>query len=119
MLRRLAPLFDLAGVVAFVAIGRSQHHHGDAWRGLVSTTWPFALGLALAWLVTIRRSRHGLSLGDGALIDVITVALAMVARVLAGQGTAAAFIVVALAFLGLVFEAWRLAIGRRGRSWGA
>ena len=110
MLRRYAPALDLAGVVVFVALGRSAHHHGDAWRGLVSTTWPFALGLAIAWALTWARSRAGLSLGEGALIVVVTVALGMIARVLAGQGTAAAFIAVALAFLGLIFEGWRLAV---------
>ena len=116
MLRRVAPLVDVAGVVVFVAIGRSQHHHGDAWRGLVSTSWPFALGLGIAWLLITRRARTGLSLADGAFIDVVTVAVAMLARVLAGQGTAPAFIVVALAFLGLAFEGWRLVVRRRRRS---
>jgi hypothetical protein len=34
----------------------------------------------------------------------------MVIRVLAGQGTAAAFIVVALAFLGLFILGWRIVV---------
>ena len=34
----------------------------------------------------------------------------MVLRVVAGQGTAVAFIVVALAFLGLFLLGWRLAV---------
>ncbi|HET9088941.1 MAG TPA: DUF3054 domain-containing protein [Acidimicrobiales bacterium] len=111
-MRRVAPFIDLVVVVVFVAIGRERHHHGDALKGLVSTSWPFALGLAVAWLVLSRRSRRGLSLRDGALVVIVTVAIGMVARVLAGQGTAFAFILVALAFLGLAMEGWRL-IARR------
>ncbi len=112
-MRRVAPLIDLVAVVVFVAIGRARHHHGDALRGLVSTSWPFALGLAVAWLILKRRSRRGLGLRDGAFVVVVTVAVGMVARVLAGQGTAFAFILVALAFLGLAMEGWRLFALRR------
>ena len=104
----MAPLIDLVVVVAFVAIGRVRHHHEDALKGLVSTSWPFALGLAVAWLALSRSSQRGLSLRDGAFLVVVTVAIGMVARVLAGQGTAFAFILVALAFLGLAMEGWRL-----------
>ncbi|MHB8826207.1 MAG: DUF3054 domain-containing protein [Acidimicrobiales bacterium] len=107
-MRRVAPLIDLVVVVAFVAIGRVRHHHEDALKGLVSTSWPFALGLAVAWLALSRSSQRGLSLRDGAFLVVVTVAFGMVARVLAGQGTAFAFILVALAFLGLAMEGWRL-----------
>ena len=108
----MAPLIDLVAVVVFVAIGRAHHDHGDALRGLISTSWPFALGLAVAWLATTWRSHAGLDLRDGALVVTVTVTIGMVARVLAGQGTALAFILVALAFLGLEMEGWRL-IARR------
>ena len=111
-MRRVAPFIDFVAVVIFVAIGRANHDHGDSLGGLVSTSWPFALGLAVAWLAVNRRSHAGLNLRDGAVIVFLTVALGMVARVLAGQGTAFAFILVALAFLGLEMEGWRL-IARR------
>ena len=39
-----------------------------------------------------------------------TVAVGMILRVVAGQGTAAAFIAVALAFVGLFLLGWRLAV---------
>ena len=48
--------------------------------------------------------------GLGAWIS--TVAVGMLLRVVSGQGTAAAFIVVALAFLGLFMLGWRLLAGR-------
>ena len=112
----MAPLIDLVAVVVFVAIGRAHHDHGDALRGLISTSWPFALGLAVAWLVTIGRSHAGLGLRDGAVVVIVTVAIGMLARVLAGQGTAFAFILVALAFLGLEMEGWRLVARRVSRG---
>jgi DUF3054 family protein len=40
------------------------------------------------------------------------VAVGMTLRVVAGQGTAAAFIAVALAFLALFLLGWRLAVNR-------
>ena len=48
-------------------------------------------------------------LPTGVIVWLCTVALGMILRVLAGQGTAAAFIVVALAFLGLFQLGWRVA----------
>jgi hypothetical protein len=45
---------------------------------------------------------------SGAAAWLGTVAVGMVLRVLAGQGTAFAFIIVALAFLGLFLLGWRL-----------
>ena len=103
-------------MIVFVAIGRANHDHGDSLGGIVSTSWPFALGLAAAWLILARRSRGGLGLGEGAFVVVVTVAIGMVARVLAGQGTAFAFILVALAFLGLEMEGWRLLARRASRA---
>ena len=116
MLRRVAPFIDLLAVVVFVAIGRARHDHGDALGGLVSTSWPFVLGLIVSWVILARRSRAGLGLGDGALVVVVTVAIGMLARVIAGQGTAFAFILVALAFLALEMEGWRLVVGRVSRG---
>ena len=112
----MAPLIDLVAVVVFVAIGRAHHDHGDVWRGMISTTWPFALGLVAGWLMLARRSRTGLSVADGAFLVTVTVAIGMLARVLAGQGTAFAFVLVALAFLGLEMGGWRLIARRASRG---
>ena len=67
---------------------------------MVSTTWPFAVGLAIGWLIVLIRRQNGASLGAGVEVWLATVALGMILRVIAGQGTAFAFIVVALVFLG-------------------
>lgn len=91
---------DVAVVLVFVAIGRSSHHHGMTFAGIVSTTWPFAVGLGLGWLVVVLQHRNGTSLKSGVVIWLATVLGGMVLRVLSGQGTALAFIIVALVFLG-------------------
>lgn len=104
--RRVA--LDLVCLVVFVAIGRSSHHHGLTLSGLLSTLWPFASGLGVGWLVLVGRHRAGRSLADAAILVIVTVAVGMTLRVVSGQGTAVAFIVVALAFLSLTMGGWRL-----------
>ena len=99
---------DLVFVLLFVVLGRSTHHHGLSAGGMVSTTWPFAVGLGAGWMIAASRHRSGASLEDGSLIVVVMVAVGMILRVLSGQGTTLAFIFVALAFLGLMLLGWRL-----------
>jgi hypothetical protein len=103
-------VLDIAAVVAFVAIGRNTHHDGDALAGLWQTSWPFLAGLAIG-LVAVRAWRAPLALvptGLGAWLG--AAGAGMVIRVLAGQGTAAAFVVVALAFLALFLLGWRVVV---------
>ncbi len=107
---------DLLCLVVFVAIGRSTHDHGVALRGMITTLWPFVVGLVASWAVLVRRHRSGASFADASLIVVLTVTLGMVLRVIAGQGTAVAFIVVALAFLSLTIGGWRL-VAHWWRRW--
>ena len=112
---RLAVLLDCCCVLVFVIIGRASHTKGESLGGVASTAWPFLAGLAGGWLAA-RAWRRPLRLwpaGVGAWLG--TVALGMVFRVVSGQGTAFAFILVALAFLGLFLFGWRLPAGlRRG-----
>jgi FtsH-binding integral membrane protein len=109
---RLAVILDGCCVLAFVIIGRASH--GEGLAGIASTAWPFLAGLAGGWLAA------GLAgawpqpfrlwpAGVGAWLGTVT--LGMVFRVVSGQGTALAFIAVALAFLGLFLLGWRL-LGR-------
>jgi DUF3054 family protein len=95
-------------VLAFVIIGRASHAQGETLPGIASTAWPFLAGLAFGWLAA-RAWRRPLGLvpaGVGAWLG--AAGLGMVLRVVAGQGTAVAFIFVALAFLGLFLLGWRL-----------
>jgi DUF3054 family protein len=106
-----AAVLDICCVLAFVAIGRASHHDGETIGGLASTAWPFLAGLAVGVLVTRawRRPAAIVPAGLGAWLG--TVAVGMLLRVVAGQGTAIAFIGVALAFLGLFLLGWRAVAG--------
>jgi L-iditol 2-dehydrogenase len=105
---RLAAVVDLCCVLAFVIIGRASHAKGESLAGIASTAWPFLAGLVGGWLGT-RAWRRPLALapaGVGAWLG--AAGLGMVLRVVAGQGTAVAFVLVALAFLGLFLLGWRV-----------
>lgn len=107
-LARVAVVLDVLCVLVFVVIGRASHADGESLGGIASTAWPFLCGLGAGWAAA-RAWRRPLGLvpaGLGAWLG--TVALGMVLRVVVGQGTAAAFIVVALAFLGLFLLGWRV-----------
>jgi Protein of unknown function (DUF3054) len=116
---RLAAVVDLCCVLAFVIIGRASHAKGESLAGIASTAWPFLAGLVGGWLGT-RAWRRPLALapaGVGAWLG--AAGLGMVLRVVAGQGTAVAFVLVALAFLGLFLLGWRVVarfVSRRRRE---
>jgi hypothetical protein len=104
----LSLLADTSCVLAFVVIGRASHSDGETMAGIASTAWPFLAGLACGE-VAARARRQPLALvpaGVGAWLGVALVGQAL--RVLAGQGTALAFIVVSLLFLGVFLLGWRL-----------
>jgi Protein of unknown function (DUF3054) len=106
---------DACCVLVFVAIGRASHHDGESVGGLASTAWPFLAGLATGWLATRawRQPAAIVPAGLGAWLGTVTVG--MLLRVVAGQGTALAFIAVALAFLGLFLLGWRVVAA--GYAW--
>ena len=107
----LSVLADTSCVLAFVVIGRASHSDGETMAGIASTAWPFLAGLACGE-VAARAWRQPLALvpvGVGAWLGAALVGQAL--RVLAGQGTALAFIVVSLLFLGVFLLGWRLAAG--------
>jgi hypothetical protein len=105
---RLAVLLDVCCVLVFVVIGRASHDKGETLGGIASTSWPFLCGLGAGWLLS-RAWRQPLALRPaGIAVWLSTVVFGMVLRVVAGQGTAAAFIGVTLAFLGLFMLGWRL-----------
>jgi hypothetical protein len=101
---------DACCVLAFVAIGRHAHGHGDSIAGIWYTAWPFLAGLAIG-LVAVRAWRRPLAVrpaGLGAWLGAAGAGMAI--RVLAGQGTAATFIAVAAAFLALFLLGWRVVL---------
>jgi peptidoglycan/LPS O-acetylase OafA/YrhL len=106
-----AVLLDCCCVLIFVVIGRANHTKGEAIAGIASTAWPFLAGMLAGWVAVRawRRPMAVVSAGIGVWLG--TVVAGMVLRVVSGQGTAFAFIIVALAFLGLFMLGWRAAGG--------
>jgi hypothetical protein len=106
---RLAVILDCCCVLLFVVIGRASHTRGESLGGIASTAWPFLAGLGGGWLAARGWQRpFGLfPAGTGAWLGAVAGGMAL--RVVSGQGTAVAFIGVALAFLGLFLFGWRLA----------
>jgi hypothetical protein len=108
-MRRLVvcTLLDVCCVLAFVAVGRHAHHDGESMAGIWHTAWPFLAGLAAGLAVTRYWRQPGAIAPAGVGAWLGAAGAGMVIRVLAGQGTAAAFIVVAFAFLALFLLGWR------------
>jgi Protein of unknown function (DUF3054) len=107
--------FDALVVVVFVVIGRSTHHHVMTWSGFASTAWPFVVGLLIGWVWVLARGRAGATLTSGVVVWLCTVVVGMLLRVEFGQGTAVAFIAVALGFLGALMLGARL-VARSARA---
>jgi len=111
---RLAVVLDVGCVLVFVIIGRASHTQGESLAGVASTAWPFLAGLAGGWLATAglagrwawRQPFRLWPAGVGAWLGAVVLGMAF--RVVSGQGTAPAFVGVALAFLGLFLLGWRL-----------
>ncbi|HXP21582.1 MAG TPA: DUF3054 domain-containing protein [Streptosporangiaceae bacterium] len=112
-------VIDVCGVLAFAAIGRHAHHDGDTVAGIWHTAWPFLVGLLLG-LLAARAWRRPAALvpsGIGAWLG--AAGLGMGIRVLAGQGTAAAFIAVTFLVMALFLLGWRVtarAVAARARQ---
>jgi hypothetical protein len=111
-----AGLADLGCVLVFVVIGRANHHAGSDLAGLWDTAWPFATGTAVGLLATRYWRRPTAVVPVGVGVWLCTVAIGMLLRVVSGQGTAFAFVLVALAFLGLFQLGWRVAVSRAVRA---
>ncbi len=111
----VAGALDVVSVLVFVAIGRASHDHGETAAGMASTSWPFLTGLAVGWMAARAWRRPDLLVPTGLIVWIACVAVGMVLRVVAGQGTAVAFVIVALAFLGLELLGWR-ALARAART---
>ena len=112
----LGVLADVCCVLAFVVIGRANHHDGVSLAGVVSTVWPFLTGLVIG-VVATRAWRNPLALVPaGVGVWIATVAVGQLLRVVSGQGTDGAFILVSAAFLGLFMFGWRVVLQLTARS---
>jgi hypothetical protein len=101
-------LLDVCCVLAFTVIGRASHAEAGSVAGQARTAWPFLTGLAVGVVASRAWRRPGSITGAGIAVWLSTVAVGMLLRVVSGQGTAVAFIAVALIFLGVTMLGWRL-----------
>jgi hypothetical protein len=102
-----AAVADVLCVLVFVAIGRASHQEGDALLGIAATAWPFLAGLVVGWVVVRAWRAPYAVVPTGVAAWVAAVTVGMLLRAVSGQGTAAAFIIVATVFLGVVLLGWR------------
>ena len=102
----LALVLDTVLVVAFSALGRASHD-SDVFGGLWQTAWPFLVGLALGWLVTLAWRAPLAPVRTGLGVWAATVIGGMLLRAASGQGTAPAFIIVATLTLLVLLVGWR------------
>lgn len=102
-----AIVLDIVFVLVFAIIGRASHREGLDVVGILGTFWPFLAGLAIGWLASQAwRRPFGVAL-PGLSIWLITVIGGMLFRVISGQGTALAFVIVATVVLGILLIGWR------------
>jgi Protein of unknown function (DUF3054) len=106
---RWAVVVDAVAVLVFVLIGRANHGEAESLHGVLRTLWPFAAGLAVGWVLIVRRTIPGASIRAGVIAALGTVVLGLVLRAGAGQGLAPSFVVVAVVVILLLVVGWRLA----------
>lgn len=100
---------DVLCVAVFCTIGRRSHAEGLSVTGVAETAWPFITGTVVGWLVS-RGWRQPTSLAPtGVVVWICTVAVGMLLRKAAAQGTATSFIVVASLTTAALLLGWRAA----------
>jgi hypothetical protein len=103
----LAAGLDAALLLVFVVIGRANHG-GEGLFGVLSAWWPFQAGLLVAWLIMRAWRTPALIRWTGVGVWLITVPVAMLLRVLSGQGVQTSFILVTVVVVGGFLLGWRL-----------
>lgn len=108
-------VLDVALLLVFAGLGRNAHSLDPG--GLLETAWPFLVGLLLGWAAW-QVHREPLSVWPrGVALWLTTVAVGMCLRLLTGEGTAPAFVLVALGVLAVFLLVPRAVAGlalRRG-----
>ncbi|MGL4832659.1 MAG: DUF3054 domain-containing protein [Propionibacteriaceae bacterium] len=107
MLKVASYLFDALLVILFAAIGRATHHHGTAPEQVLTTAWPFLIGLTVAWSMHVTVLRSLKVMQQGILVWCDTVVLGLLIRMLAHQGVAWSFVLVTAITLLVFFQSWR------------
>jgi len=102
---------DIAVVLVFAVIGRASHDEGLTLSGLVTTAWPFVVGVAGGWAGVFLARFAPLSYPAATMMLVKTLVLGLILRVIFTDGGAPlSFAVVAGIFLAVGFFGWRAAV---------
>jgi hypothetical protein len=110
----LAAGLDAALLLLFIVIGRANHG-GEGLTGVLGAWWPFQTGLLVAWLVMRAWRTPAQLIWTGVGVWLITVTVALLLRILTGQGVQTSFVIVTVAVVGGFFLGWRviaLLVGR-------
>lgn len=107
--QRLAPAFDFAIMVAFVALGERSHDLHANLSSAFAVLWPLVLGWFGAALVFRVYSTGGFSWPRALLTWTAGMSVALILRVVVTHRPAPLpFVIVLLAFTGLTTLGWRL-----------
>jgi hypothetical protein len=111
---------DLAAVAIYVLVGRLSHDESVSAAGLLSTGWPFLIGIVGGYIGIALTRWPTLSLRGGAVITVKTFVIGLVLRYgVAEDATPFSFVVVTIVVLAVLMLGWRivtLAVLRREQS---
>jgi peptidoglycan/LPS O-acetylase OafA/YrhL len=100
---------DLACVFTFVIIGRNAHAEVDSAGGILSTAWPFLIGVVGGYVGAAMARWPALSARGAAVIVAKTLILGLVLRYgIQREGTPLSFIIVTVLFLSAFMAGWRL-----------
>ncbi len=98
---------DVVLVVLFAVIGRASHAEHLTMAGVWQTAWPFLGGLIAGWLITMAWRAPLAPVRTGLGVWALTLGGGMLLRIVSGQGTAVAFIIVASIVLLVFLFGWR------------
>ena len=109
----IALIVDLILVVLFTIVGHYTHSHNFDPQGLMTTAWPFAAALVLAWLLTAVWDRPIAPLATGTGVWAITVLVGLVLRGVTGAGgdpgsVPVSFMIVATSLNFVTLVGWRI-----------
>jgi len=107
---------DLVWVLVFAVIGRLSHGEAADPSGIVTTAWPFLIGLIGTSWVLIGLKRPTDQLLNGAIVWVGTLGFGMWIRAASGEGVQFSFVIVAGIFLAIGLIGWRLIALRLPRT---
>jgi hypothetical protein len=98
---------DVVCVIVFCTIGRRSHSEGLTVSGIAETAWPFLVGTAAGWLLTLAWRRPAALVPTGVAVWLCTVVVGMALRKLTSASVAPSFIVVASLSTALLLLGWR------------